>query len=92
MSFLDQHSAGGPLGYGCAYPKGTRITCPSCGHLIAVAARDIMVTDPGHASDWHSPYPLAGFASTCPECGTNQLRVNPGDPTTFQVHTPEGWK
>lgn len=79
------------LHYSTLYPKGTQITCPSCAHLIATANRDIQPWDAGDHKDWDSPYELAGFASTCPLCGTNQLRVNPGDRTKFQVHTPKGW-
>ena len=94
MSFLDQFmgGGGGPLDYSTLYPRGTRITCPACGHVIAVANRDILPTDPGTSKDWDSPYPMAGFANMCPQCGENQLRVNPHDKTKFQIHTPEGWR
>ena len=82
----------GALVQAILYPKGMQITCPSCGHLIATANRDILATDPGNHHDYDSPYPIAGFAMVCPECETNHLRAYPGRPGYFQVHTPEGWR
>lgn len=70
------------------YSKGTQLTCPDCGHLLATANRDIKQGDAGLAEDWDSPYPMGGWGQACPRCSGQQFRRKLG---RLEIHTDKGW-